>query len=173
MPVSENDSAHAAIRLRATVSHLTRQLRALSSRDGPGAAKLGVLGQLYRLGPLTPTRLAQSERVKLQTLTRLLAELEAEKLIKRRPHQHDARQTLLSLTAAGVRVLTDEIHNRETSLAAVIARCLSSSDCARLLASCGLIDRLADALAEDSGESVHADHPHANPVQVDRRSVAP
>lgn len=130
------------------MSHLTRQLRALSSGDGPGAAKLGVLGQLYRLGPSTPTRLAQCERVKLQTLTRLMAELESEKLIRRRRHAHDARQTLLSLTAAGRRVLTADIQRREASLAAVIAARLSSAERVDLLDHCGLIDRLSDALSE-------------------------
>jgi len=149
-------SAHAAIRLRATVSHLTRRLRALASPDGPGAAKLGVLGQLYRVGPLTPTRLAQCERVKLQTLTRLLAELEADKLIKRRPDPHDARQTVLSLTAAGVRVLTADVHRREAALAAAIDAVLSPTESARLVAACALIDRvadrMADQLADDRGD---------------------
>jgi DNA-binding MarR family transcriptional regulator len=140
-------AAHVAIRLRATVSHLTRQLRALAVPDGPGTAKLGVLGQLYRLGTLTPTRLAQCERVRLQTLTRLLAELESEKLIRRKPHPQDARQTLLSLTAAGVRVLTADIQRREASLAAAIGERLSAAEQAALLDACRLIDRLGDALA--------------------------
>ncbi len=138
---------HLAIRLRATVTHLTRQLRALATAEGPGAAKLGVLGQLYRLGPMTPTRLAQCERVRIQTLTRLMAELEADRLIRRRPDPLDARQTLLSLTASGTRVLTEDIHRREASLAAVIGERLTASEQASMLACCQLIDRLGDALA--------------------------
>jgi DNA-binding MarR family transcriptional regulator len=150
----EHRSAHAAIVLRATISHLTRQLRALAAPDGPGAAKLGVLGQLYRVGPLTPTRLAQCERVKLQTLTRLMAELEADKLIKRRPDPHDARQTVLSLTAAGVRVLTADVHRREASLATAIDAVLSPAENARLVAACRLIDRIADDLADDLANNI-------------------
>ncbi len=157
MSASSSPAAHAAIRLRATVSHLTRQLRTLTAPDGPGAAKLGVLGQLYRFGPMTPTRLAQCERVKLQTLTRLLAEVEAEKLIRRRLHPRDARQTLLSLTAAGVRVLTADIHRREASLADVIAQRLSAAEQASLLESCRLIDRLGDALASVADHAQRAD----------------
>ncbi|MFS2168281.1 MarR family transcriptional regulator, partial [Variovorax sp. Varisp62] len=60
-------------------------------------AKLSVLGQLHRYGPCTPTALAGLERVKLQSLTRLLAELEAEGWIGRTPHPSDGRQWLLSL----------------------------------------------------------------------------
>jgi|GEM_PF-598453 len=149
MPDVPPDAAHAAIQLRASLSHLTRQMRALASPDGPGAAKLGVLGQLYRLGPTTPTRLAQCERVRLQTLTRLLAELEGDRLIRRRRDPRDARQSLLSLTASGLRVLTADIHRREASLAMVIAEHLSAAELASLAACCRLVDRLGDALASD------------------------
>ncbi len=152
MPVSLSKAAQAAIRLRSTVSHLTRQLRAQSRNDGPGAAKLGVLGQLYRIGPLTPTQLAWCERVRLQTLTRLLAELEAEKLIARRPHPRDARQSLLSLTAAGKRRLSADLHRREASLATAICKQLSAAECAQMADACALIDRLANAIAIDAIE---------------------
>lgn len=146
LDITAPDAVHVAIRLRAAVSHLTRQLRARSSASTPGAAKLGVLGQLYRLGPLTPTRLAQHEQVRLQTLTRLLAELETAKLIRRRPHPDDARQTLLTIAAAGIRLLTADIRRREASLAAALVG-LDSGERARLVDACGLIERLGDALA--------------------------
>ena len=149
MSTVPSDAAHAAIRLRASLTHLTRQLRALASPDGPGAAKLGVLGQLYRLGPMTPTRLAQCERVRLQTLTRLLAELETDKLIRRRADPQDARRSLLSLTASGIRVLTADVHRREASLAIAIAEQLTTAERTALTGYCRLIDRLGDALASD------------------------
>ncbi len=147
-PNASTDGIHAAIRLRASISHLTRGLRAASAPEGPGAAKLGVLGQLYRLGPSTPTGLARLERVRLQTLTRLLAELEADRLIRRKPHPTDARQTVLSISPAGVRVLTADIHRREASLAAAIEERLDAGERARLVDACRLLDRLGDALAD-------------------------
>ena len=161
MPAALPASSHTAVRLRASISHLTRQLRALSGADGPGAAKLGVLGQLYRLGALTPTRLAQCERVRLQTLTRLLAELEAEKLIRRRPDADDARRSLLSLTPAGLRVLATDIRRREASLEAALER-LSRSEQAALLDACALIDRLGDALAADDATPATRSRPAAS-----------
>ncbi len=151
------EDAHAAIRLRTTASRLARRLRALAAADGPGAAKLGVLGQLYRLGPATPTRLALGERVRLQTLTRLLAELDAERLVRRRADPTDARRTLLSLTPAGVRLLTADVQRREASLTTAIRRSLTAAERARLVDACALIDRIADALGDGHGDAALAD----------------
>ncbi len=125
MATSVPRAAHAAIRLRAAISQLTRALR---TRGSPGVARLGVLGHLYRLGPCTPTRLARHERVRLQTLTRPIADLETAKLIRRRPHADDARQTLLSLTAAGIRVLQADVVQGEASLASAIETYLSARE---------------------------------------------
>lgn len=147
-PVDKAAAAHASIRLRATVAQLTRHLRALAAEgDGPGAAKLGVLGQLYRLGELTPTQLARHERVRLQTLTRLIAELESDRLVARTAHPDDARQSLLSLTTPGIRVLTADVHRREASLARAITSQLSAAECERLVEACALMDRLSAAMA--------------------------
>ncbi|VTU38133.1 homoprotocatechuate degradation operon regulator, HpaR [Variovorax sp. PBS-H4] len=139
------DTLHTAVRLRASISQLTRHLRAQSA-ESAGSARLSVLGQLYRRGPLSPTELALHERVKLQTLTRLLAEIGREGLIERRADTGDARKSILSLTDAGARLLGAEVHRRETSLAAAIAECLSKGERADLLAACELIDRVAQSL---------------------------
>lgn len=145
--------AHVAIRLRASVSHLGRQLRAGMPAQALGGAALSALSQLYRRGALTPTRLAQHEGVRLQTLTRLLAELEAAGLVSRRPHEHDGRQTVLALTARGARVLTAEAQRREASLAAVLSARLSAAERAALLKACELIDRVADGIVDPEIEA--------------------
>jgi DNA-binding MarR family transcriptional regulator len=144
---------HAAVRLRATVSQLTRHLRSQATADSPGPAKFSVLGQLYRRGPLTPTQLALHERVKLQSLTRLLAELEAEGWVARRPYEGDARKSILSLTAAGAGLLRAEVHRREASLALALETQLSADERAQLLSACELIDRVADALGAPQARS--------------------
>ncbi|SOD23532.1 DNA-binding transcriptional regulator, MarR family [Variovorax sp. YR752] len=141
------DPAQCAWRLRTSVSQLTRQLRSGSAApDGPSVAKLSVLGQLHRHGPCTPTTLAGLERVKLQSLTRLLAELEAEGWIGRTPHPTDGRQWLLSLTAEGIRRLKALMRSREAALAEVIGATLDADQRALLLQACGLIDGIAAAL---------------------------
>ena len=144
------DPAQCASRLRTSVSLLSRQLRSGSAApDGPSVAKLSVLGQLHRHGPCTPTALAGLERVKLQSLTRLWAELEAEGWIGRTPHPTDGRQWLLSLTAEGVRRLKALMRRREAALAEAIGATLDAGQRALLLQACGLIDGIAAALDSD------------------------
>jgi DNA-binding MarR family transcriptional regulator len=148
MSAPPDDPAHVAIRLRAAVSHLGRKLRAGMPVQALGSAALSALSQLYRRGPLTPTQLAQHEGVKLQTLTRLLAELEAAGQVSRRPHPSDGRQSVLALTPRGARVLTAEARRREASLASVLAERLAPAERAALLAACELIERVADGVVE-------------------------
>ena len=152
----DTDARHSAVRLRATVSHFSRRLRSALPADGISVAKLGVLGLLHRLGPLSPSALARHERVKLQSLTRLLAELEAEGWVRRAPHAADGRQSLLSLTRAGVKVLTADVQRREASLVDAIGATLSAAERAQLLGACALIDRIADALAAPRTDAVAA-----------------
>jgi DNA-binding MarR family transcriptional regulator len=141
---------HVATRLRAATMSFTRRLRAVAPADALSPARIGILGHLYRLGPMSPTQLAALERVKLQTLTRVLAELEAGDLIRRRAHRQDARQSVLALAPAGKRLLLAEMGRRETSIAAAVERALSAEEQGQLLAMCELIERVADALAADT-----------------------
>ena len=141
-------SRHCALRLRASVSQLTRELRAALPAEGLSLAKLSVLALLHRLGPLTPTDLARRERVKLQSLTRLLAELEADGSVRRTPHPGDGRQSVLALTRTGVSLLTADVHRREASLVDAVAGSLSADECALLLQACALIDRVAEAVVD-------------------------
>ena len=142
------DLKHTAVRLRVSLSALMRQLRQTAPADGIGSARLGVLGALYRLGPMTPTDLAAHERVKLQTLTRLLAELEADGWLAREPDPDDGRRTLLSLTRLGVRQLTADVQRREASLAAAIGAALTTAEQAQLLKACEVLDAVTAALGE-------------------------
>jgi DNA-binding MarR family transcriptional regulator len=148
-PASQPYQMQSALRLRASVSHLSRQLRAALPANSISVAKLSVLGHLHRLGPLTPSDLARREHVKLQTLTRLLGELEADEWLLRRTHPRDARQTILSLTRLGVKALSADVHRREASLIAAIASTLSASEQVQLLNACELIDRVSDAVGAD------------------------
>ena len=147
------DIRHTAVRLRASLSALHRQLRHALPAERIGVARLSVLGHLYRRGPMTPSALAALERVKLQTLTRLLAELEADGWIAREADPADGRRTLLSLTRRGVQHLTADVHRREASLAAAIERTLTANQQAALLRACDSLDALAQALSSSSSES--------------------
>jgi len=142
----EANPKHIAVRLRVSLFALMRQLRQTAPPEAIGSARLGVLGALYRRGPMTPTELAAHERVKLQTLTRLLAELEADAWVVRKPDPGDGRRSVLSLTALGMRRLTADVQRREASLAAAIDSALTPAQQARLLTACEALDAVTLAL---------------------------
>ena len=142
--------AHVAVRLRACVSAVARQLRHDPRADALAPAKWNVLALLHRHGPLSPSELARHERVRVQTLTRLLAELAQAGLVRRAVDRSDARRHVLSLTIAGRRQLTAEVHRREASLRRVVETRFDAGERADLLAACALLDRLADGLAAAS-----------------------
>ncbi|CAN5540204.1 MarR family transcriptional regulator [soil metagenome] len=128
------------------MSNLQRRLRSSGRDDGPSIAKLSALGQLHRSGALSAAELARREGVKPQTLTRLLAELEADGWLARTPHPVDGRQSLLKLTRSGSALLGREMRRRETVLTVAIAMELSEPEQALLRDACALIDRLTDAM---------------------------
>lgn len=125
---------------------MCRKLRPSFQRDGVSMAKLSVIGQLNRVGPISPTELATREGVKVQTLTRMLAELESEGWLDRAPHERDGRQSLLSLTSLGKKRLAEGAQTIDASLAAIIEATLSAEDRQLLLRACALLDALDDAL---------------------------
>ena len=136
-----------ARRLHAAVTALSRQLRHGTDRAGPGPLRLAVLGQLHRAGPQTPSDLARREQVRLQSLTRLLAELEAQGCVLRGPHPSDARQSLLRITPAGQRLLADAVRGRERRVAdALAAEAPDAVALDQLLAAAALIERVAARL---------------------------
>src|SRR5450830_343439 len=94
-----------AVQLRASVLQLARRLRPGLEAEGMGTLKLSVLSRLGRQGAMSPTELARGEGVRLQSLTRLIAELEAEGWVRRSDDPADGRRSLLAPTPAGVACL--------------------------------------------------------------------
>jgi DNA-binding MarR family transcriptional regulator len=157
-PPSDTDpTLRCARQVQAAVTALSRQLRARPDQPGLSSAKLSVLAQLYRHGPLTPSELARREQVRLQTLTRLLADLEAQGSLQRSPHATDARQSVLTLSAPGRSLLAQEARRREAALAEGIAQRLSDAEVQTLLDASALLERLADALATEPAGAVRSD----------------
>lgn len=142
-----------ASQLRRAVTLLSRPLRPKLQTEGIGPAKLSVIGQLRLVGPMTPTELAAREGVKIQSLTRLLAELEAESWVKREPHATDGRQSVLTLTKSGLALLGSAAKNVEISLAQVIASELTSAECVQLQKACLLLERIARAMPAGAADS--------------------
>jgi len=92
-----------AARLRLAIVRTARRLRQEAAGAGleltPTAAS--ALASVERHGPLTPSELAEIERVKRPTATRTLQVLSEAGLVDRSPDPEDGRCALVSVNAAG------------------------------------------------------------------------
>lgn len=130
--------------LHRSAMRLLRVLRAARSEKGLNLSRFSVLGRLHQDGVSTATALAAYLRIQPQSVTRLLADLERNRLIVRRPDAADRRQSLIEITEAGTRLLFEEIRDQQTALAEIIAEALNPAEQQMLQLAAGLIDRLAD-----------------------------
>jgi DNA-binding MarR family transcriptional regulator len=98
--------AHVADRLHSLAIHLLRRVAVADQRSGVTGPRLSVLSVLVLGGgPRTLGSLAEAERVRPPTMTRLIQAMEAEGLVARTASRADARATIIRATAAGERVL--------------------------------------------------------------------
>jgi DNA-binding MarR family transcriptional regulator len=134
---------HAA-QIRRGIVRLNRRLRQERGDGALSPNQLGVLGWLHREGPATPGGIAAAERQRPQSLTRVFAELEADGLISREPGTRDRRQSVLTLTADGLRALERDMAERDVWLAAALGT-LGETEREVLRLAGALMERLADA----------------------------
>src|SRR5579859_1534286 len=140
-----------ARRLRQAVLRLSRRLQAERSARGMALAKISVLGHLARRGPLTPTQLAAADRLRPQSLTRLLGDLEAGGLVRRIPDPSDGRRHRLELTAVGVHALESDMAERDAWLAEAMETDLAPLERGLLALAAELLERLADRPGQPPG----------------------
>jgi DNA-binding MarR family transcriptional regulator len=86
--------------------HLLRRVSREDAGAGVSPARLSALSVLVFAGPKTMSELAMMERVKVPTMSRLVAAMEAEGLVRRERHGTDARSVVLHPTAKGRRILS-------------------------------------------------------------------
>ena len=89
-----------ASRLRLAVARTARRLRQ-EAGGGLSPTLSAALASVDKHGPLTPSELADRERVKRPTATRLLATLEEGGLVARTSDPSDRRSSLIAVTPAG------------------------------------------------------------------------
>jgi DNA-binding MarR family transcriptional regulator len=87
--------------------------------------------------------LADEEGLKPQSLTRLVAGLDASGLVERAPDPADRRNLLITITARGRRALRDAMCERRRWLAEAIADRLSDDERATLVEAAELMLRIA------------------------------
>jgi DNA-binding MarR family transcriptional regulator len=125
------------------VLQLGRRLRAARPANSVSLSTLGVLSTLHRHGAMTATELALAERLKPQSLTRLLAEMEASRLIRRSRDPKDGRAQIIEITQRGRGAFAQDMAARREWLRAAMARTLSAEESRLLTKSAELMLRLA------------------------------
>jgi DNA-binding MarR family transcriptional regulator len=129
-----------ASELRVVLGHVVRRLRAAHRFSLSQGA---VLGRLDREGTASIGDLAAAERVRPQSMTQTIADLESCGLIERHPDPGDGRRTLIELTAQGRETLEADRRDRDGWLASAIARELTPSEQQLLERAVALLARIA------------------------------
>jgi DNA-binding MarR family transcriptional regulator len=122
-----------AARLRMAIVRTARRLRQEAAGEASGLTptSTAALATIDRHGPLTPSELAEIERVKRPTVTRTLGCLDREGLIERTPDPADGRSALVSVNGAG-RERLRRLRGRKNAYLARRMKRLSDADVATL-----------------------------------------
>jgi DNA-binding MarR family transcriptional regulator len=125
------------------VLQLGRRLRAQRPASSVGLSQLGVLATLHRLGAMPAARLAEHEALQPQSLTRVIAEMQAAGFIVRRRSTTDRRALIIELSRKGTMVLADDIRARRAWLERAMAVALTPTERTMLKLSAELMLKVA------------------------------
>ncbi len=146
LKTSDTTLTDAAARLRMAIVRTSRRLR----QEAAGAAggeltptSAAALATVERHGPLTPSELAEVERVKRPTATRTLRVLGEAGLVERMPDPEDGRSALVSITAAG-RERLRRLRGRKNAYLARRMRDLPDDDVATLTRAAAILERVLE-----------------------------
>src|SRR3954452_10047675 len=135
----------AAVRLRMAIVRTGRRLRQEAAAETTGLTppSTAALATIERHGPLTPSELAELERVKRPTVTRTLGCLEREGLVERTPDPGDGRSSLVSVNAAGRECLR-RLRGRKNAYLAKRMRDLPAEDVATLERAAEILEQMLE-----------------------------
>lgn len=140
-PPNLNESELAA-RLRLVVMRLARRLRQ-QAPAGVTPSQLSVLATLSMKGELTLGALAEAERVRPPSMTRIVAALEEEGLVVRQPDESDRRRVTIRLTGDGQKLLATS-RTRKTAYLVKRLEALSPEDRATLESAHDVLERILE-----------------------------
>lgn len=138
--------AELASRLRHAIARTARRLRQEGMADeggAPGPTLTAALATIDTHGPLTPSELAERERVRRPTATRIVGRLEDEGLIERSADPGDRRSSLVRTSPAG-RALLRRLRRRKDEYLSLRLAELSADDLVALERAADVLERLAD-----------------------------
>lgn len=140
IPLSER-AAH----LRTAIVRTARRLRQEAAAETTGLTPTSVaaLATIERHGPLTPSEIAEIERVKRPTITRTLGCLEREGLIDRTPDPADGRSALVGINGTG-RERLRRVRSRKNAYLAKRMRDLSAEEVETLERAAEILERMRE-----------------------------
>jgi DNA-binding MarR family transcriptional regulator len=121
--------------------HLLRRVSREDAGAGVSPARLSALSVLVFAGPKTMSELAVMERVKVPTMSRLVAAMEEEGLVRRERHGTDARSVVLHPTAKGRRILSRARELRLSLLESLLSNA-TAREIATVREAAEIVDRL-------------------------------
>jgi DNA-binding MarR family transcriptional regulator len=130
--------------LRNSIVRTARELRQdAAGESGLSPTQTAVLATINREGPLTPSELAEIERVKRPTMTRTLGCLEREGLIERTPDPADGRSSLVAANDAGRERLARSRRRKSAYLARRLRK-LDPEEVETLARAAALLERMRE-----------------------------
>jgi DNA-binding MarR family transcriptional regulator len=139
----ENDTlTESAARLRLAITRTARRLRQEAAGELSPTA-VAALATVERHGPLTPSELADVERVRRPTATRTLRALEDAGLVTRTPDPTDGRSALVDVTTAG-RERLRRLRGRKNAYLARRMRALPADELETLERAAAILERMLD-----------------------------
>jgi DNA-binding MarR family transcriptional regulator len=131
-----------ADRLHSAAIHLLRRLRREDDASGLSAPRLSAMSVVVFGGPLPIGALAAAEQVRVPTMSRVVASLEADGLVRRVSDDTDKRVVRIEATAAGRTLLQAGRRRRVAALAAEIGA-LTAAERRVLAQALPLLEQLA------------------------------
>ena len=145
MTVATRDKtlSDSAARLRLAITRTARRLRQEAAGElSPTSA--ATLATVERHGPLTPSEVAEIERIRRPSATRSLRCLEDAGLVRRTPDPADGRSSLVSVTAAG-RERLRRLRGRKNAYLARRMRDLPPTDVEALQRAAEILERIQES----------------------------
>jgi DNA-binding MarR family transcriptional regulator len=137
-----SSQADLAVRLRHVIARTARRLRQ-EAGSGLTPSQSAALATIDRHGPLTPSELADRERIKRPTATRVIAWLEEAGLVDRTRDPQDGRSSLVALAPAGRELLT-RLRTRKDAYVARRLRQLDAVERATLDRAAAILERVLE-----------------------------
>ena len=138
------EAIQVADRLHSAAIHLLRRLRVRDLASGIGPAQLSALSVLVFGGPRSLGELADAEQVRPPTMSRIVAGLERDGMV-RRHETEDKRRFRLEATAKGTKILEEGRRRRVESLARA-AQLLDEAEVQKLGELTELLERILQRL---------------------------